>query len=394
MTALGRQTDQVWWTMTQAKQTAPLEGIKVLDFSTLLPGPLASLVLADAGAQVVKVERPGGEEMRRYPPIRKGRSVTFELLNRNKQSVVVDLKNEDQFRQLAPLVENCDVIVEQFRPGVMARLGLDYASVRKRNRGVIYCSITGYGQTGPMAKVAGHDLNYIAQTGLLSLASGPPAQPVVPPVLAADIAGGSYPALVNILLALYAREKTGEGAFLDIAMTDNLFMLMSWALAQVKSGGPGPVAGGELLTGGSPRYQLYRTRDGRLLATAPLEQAFWNNFCEALNLPHALRDDSNRPKETIDYIASLIVAHDATYWQSVFENRDCCCSVVETLEQALQNPHFAKRGLFASSEEGDLSSLETLPVCLVPQFSTRLSNGLVAPEPGQHNASLLNRVWE
>src|ERR1044071_8196940 len=209
----------------------PLSGLLVLDFTTLLPGPLATLMLAEAGAEVIKIERPGGEGMRRHPPMLDGESVPFALLNRGKRSLVLDLKNRDDHARLAPLIARADILVEQFRPGVMERLGLGYATVQRANPRIVYCSITGYGQSGPRAGEAGHDLNYIGNTGLLALNPGPAASPVVPPALVADIAGGTLPAVMNILLALRQRDRTGEGCHLDIAMTDGMFTFASHALA-------------------------------------------------------------------------------------------------------------------------------------------------------------------
>jgi len=201
----------------------PLEGILVLDFSTLLPGPMATLLLAEAGAEVVKVERPSGEEMRSYRPRWGRESVNFALLNRGKKSLALDLKSDEDRKKLAPLLARADVIVEQFRPGVMARLGLDYDDIARINPRVIYCSITGYGQDGPKRDVAGHDLNYIGDAGLLALSMGDAERPVVPPALIADIAGGAYPTVINVLLALQLRQKTGRGSYLDVAMAKNLF---------------------------------------------------------------------------------------------------------------------------------------------------------------------------
>ncbi|WP_244913960.1 CaiB/BaiF CoA transferase family protein, partial [Methylobacterium frigidaeris] len=228
----------------------PLEGILVLDFSTLLPGPLATLLLAEAGAEVVKVERPGrGDEMRTYEPKWGRDSVNFALLNRGKKSLAVDLKDPAERERIMPLVRRADVIVEQFRPGVMARLGLDYDSVRALNPKVVYCSVTGFGQTGPKRDVAAHDLNYIADTGLLALSMGPPEAAVVPPALIADIAAGAYPAVMNVLLALQARERNGEGCHLDVAMTDNLFPFMYWALGAGEAAGAWSGNGEDLVTG-------------------------------------------------------------------------------------------------------------------------------------------------
>ena len=213
----------------------PLEGVLVLDFSTLLPGPLATLWMVEAGARVIKIERPPhGDEMRSYTPRFGDTSVNFALLNAGKESIALDLRNEDDRARLMPLVQQADILVEQFRPGVMARLGLDYETLKKVNSRLIYCSITGYGQHGPKAGIAAHDLNYVADAGVLSL-----VKPQLPPVLLADIGGGSYPAMVNVLLALLQRGQTGEGSWLDIAMEDNIFPWLYWGLGNGFGRGPG-----------------------------------------------------------------------------------------------------------------------------------------------------------
>lgn len=214
-----------------------LEGLKVLDFSTLLPGPMASLFLAEAGADVIKVERPGqGEEMRSYEPKWGRDSINFAMLNRGKKSLALNLKDEADIKKIEPLLRFADVVIEQFRPGVMKRLGLGYEDVRAIKPDIIYCSISGYGQDGPNALRAGHDMNYIGDAGLLALSSGPSATPVVPPALIADIAGGTYPAVFNILMALLARNAGKGGAHLDISMADNLFPFMYWAMGDGQSG--------------------------------------------------------------------------------------------------------------------------------------------------------------
>ena len=196
----------------------PLAGITVLDFSTLLPGPLAGLILAEAGARVIKIERPGqGDEMRSLEPKLGADSVNFALLNRGKRSIAIDLKAEGARNRLLPLIREADVLLEQFRPGVMDRLGLGYEALSSENPRLIWCSITGYGQSGPKAQVAAHDLNYIAETGMLGLSAGSDGAPVIPPALIADIAGGAYPAVINILLALQQRAQTGQGCRLDVS---------------------------------------------------------------------------------------------------------------------------------------------------------------------------------
>lgn len=326
---------------------APLDGITVIDFSTLLPGPLATLILAEAGATVLKVERPGrGEDMRAYPPAFGRDSVNFALLNRGKRSIALDLKAPGAVDRLLPLIDTADVLVEQFRPGVMDRLGLGWDILQARNPRLVYCAITGFGQAGPKSQMAAHDLNYMAETGLLALAAGPDGAPVVPPALVADIAGGTYPAVINILLALAERQRTGRGRRLDIAMADNLFTFMYWAMGDGIAGGAWPRPGGARVTGGSARYRIYRTSDGAYIAAAPLEDRFWSVFCDVVGLPEADRDDRPDPEVTARVVARLIGTRSADQWRAAFAGRDCCCNVVASLSQAMADPHFVGRGLF------------------------------------------------
>jgi alpha-methylacyl-CoA racemase len=348
----------------------PLAGIKVIDFSTLLPGPLASLILAEAGAEVIKVERPGhGDELRGYEPRFGAASAGFALLNRGKRSIALDLKTSDAKARLMPLLRSADVLIEQFRPGVMDRLGLGFAALTAINPQLIYCSITGYGQSGPKSQIAAHDLNYLAETGLLHLTAAADGAPVVPPALIADIAGGSYPAALNILLALRERDATGRGCHLDIAMTDHLFPLMWWALGQGFAAGRWPRPGSELLTGGSPRFQIYRTADARFLAAAPLEQRFWERFAELIGLEATLRDDRRDPEATRTRVREIIRRRDASYWQARFAGEDVCCNVVISLEEAVRDPHFVGRGLFAGVlGDGAGRAIPALPVPLAPVF--------------------------
>jgi alpha-methylacyl-CoA racemase len=327
--------------------TQPLSGILVLDFTTLLPGPLATLMLAEAGAEVIKIERPGGEELRRHPPHIDGESAVYALLNRGKKSIVLDLKASDARARLAPLLARCDVVVEQFRPGVMARLGLGYDAVKTVNPRTVYCAITGYGQDGPRRDEAGHDLNYIAATGLLALAPGPADRPTVPPALIGDIGGGAMPAVINILLGLHRRDATGEGCYIDIAMTDAMFTFAWHALASGFAGHRFPAPGASRLTGGSPRYQLYPTRDGKLVACAALEQKFWLAFCAAIGLAAPLVDDRLDTAATITAVAAIIAGRTAREWEPVFAAADCCTTIVTDLERAVADPHFVGRGLFA-----------------------------------------------
>ena len=372
---------------------APLDGLLVLDFSTLLPGPLATLLLAEAGAEVIKIERPGrGEDLRHYEPKWGTDSVTFALLNRGKKSLALDLKDPADRAKLEPLLARADVLVEQFRPGVMARLGLDYESLSAINPGLVYCAITGYGQTGPKRLRAGHDLNYIGDAGLLSLASGPADRPVVPPGLIADIAGGAYPGVMNILLALKARDRSGKGCQLDVAMTENVLPFTFWALGQGQAHDRWPADGAEQLSGGSPRYKLYPTADGRLAAIAALEQKFWTAFCTAIDLEPAWRDDRRDPAGTAGRITEIIAARPASHWAQVFEQADCCCSIVQDLEQACEDPQIKARGtLDETLVNEDGGRIPALPVPIDPVLRARPGEPQSAPPLGHHNDEILSR---
>ncbi len=369
----------------------PLDGLLILDFSTLLPGPMATLLLAEAGAEVIKIERPGsGEDMRAYAPAWGRDGVNFAMLNRGKKSIALDLKNPEDRAKLEPLIRRADVLVEQFRPGVMKRLGLDYETVKQLNPKLIYCSITGYGQHGPKRDQAGHDLNYIGDTGMLGLSMGSPQQPVIPPALIADIAGGAYPSVMNILLALEERRRTGQGRLLDIAMADNLFPFLYWAMGSGMATGQWPGNGTDLVTGGTPRYRLYATKDQRMVAAAPIEQKFWEQFCTLIELPMALRDDSVDPTATTHAVAALIAAQDSGFWRARFEGKDCCASIVATMQEAMDDPHFKARGLFShplQNEQG--ASISALPVPIDAGFRAGSDTTLSSPQLAEHNKDYL-----
>lgn len=359
----------------------PLEGILVLDFSTLLPGPMATLLLAEAGAEVVKIERPTGEEMRSYRPKWGRESVNFALLNRGKKSLALDLKTPADRGRLEPLLARADIIVEQFRPGVMARLGLGYSDIEAKNPRVIYCSITGYGQDGPKRDVAGHDLNYIGDAGLLALSMGSTERPVVPPALIADIAGGAYPTVMNVLFALQQRARTGRGCYLDISMAGNLFPFAYWALGNGFAASMWPGNGTNRVTGGSPRYRLYPTSDAKVVAAAPLEQKFWDEFCDIIELDPALRDDARDPQATAQAVAAAIRTKSSEEWRKRFAGRDCCCSIVATLAEAVADPQFRARFKHVLVNETG-ARIPALPVPIAEEFRATAEEPRSAPALG------------
>ena len=367
--------------------TQPLKNILVLDFSTLLPGPMATLMLSEAGAEVVKFERPAtGEDARHTDPKIDGESTGFAVLNHGKRSVAIDLKSNDALDALRPLLEKADVLVEQFRPGVMERLGLGYEAVRAINPGIVYCSITGYGQTGPKATAAGHDLNYVGDAGVLSLSRGPDDQPTMPFGLVADIGGGTYPAVVNILLALMARQRSGEGEHLDIAMSEGAFTFAYWAHAQ------GVIARQEIdnadnrVTGGLARYRLYSAADGRQIAVGALEEKFWQAFCDVIGQPQEFRDDWSDPVACSAEVARRLGSQPSTHWEPLLTAADCCCSVVKTPAEAAADPHFTARGVFERRLNISGRDVPALPLPIAPQFRSPAGSAGRAAALGEDNA--------
>lgn len=371
----------------------PLTGIRVLDFTTMLPGPLATLMLVDAGASVVKIEPVvGGDRGRTNFPRDGEESIQFALLNRGKKSLALDLKSAEGRAAILRLAAEADVLVEQFRPGVMARLGLGWEALRKINPRLIYCSITGYGQTGPLANAPGHDVNYVALTGMLALSVGADGYPALPAGAAADVGGGSLPAVSNIFLALYHRHTTGKGCYLDIAMAENTLAWMPRALAPGMLGMPMPPASEGKHTGGSPRYAIYVAADDVPLAAAPIEVHFWKRFCDLLGLTAEERDDTADPLGVKARIQARIAAHDSAHWLALFDGEDVCVSRVQNATAALTDPHFVARGIWNRSLT--LHNGRTLPALPVP-----LSKELIDPKPsgypalGQHSADARD-LWE
>lgn len=348
----------------------PLAGVKVLDLSTLLPGPLATLMLAEAGADVVKLERPGrGDEMRSYEPKFGEASANYAVLNRGKRAFAVDFKDPVQRDRVLELAAEADVVMEQFRPGVADRLGLGYEAMRARNPRVVYCSITGYGPTGPKASHAGHDLNYLASSGLLGVVTDSKGSPNLPVSVLADIAAGTYPAVVNVLLALRTAERTGSGTHLQISMTHNLQTLAYGYIAAHQAGGSWPRPGAEQLTGGSPRYQIYPTADGRHVACAALEQKFWDRLVEIVGLEDKFQYDAGQEQAVIAALGSVFEAHPAQHWRDLLDGEDVCTVVVNTWEEAvdagLVDVDAPER---VSQPDNPAVSVPTLPSSLAPDL--------------------------
>lgn len=326
---------------------AALTGLKILDFSGLLPGPFATMYLADMGAEVIHIESPTRPDLvRLFAPYVFGQSAAHNYLNRNKQSIALDLKQAENIQLIYDKIQQFDIVLEQFRPGVMQRLGLDYATLSAIHPGLIYCSITGYGQTGDYKDKAGHDINYVALSGIAGHSgrkvSGPPALGIQ----VADIAGGSMHAMIAILAAVIERQKSGLGQYIDISMTDCVASLNSMAAAASLAGVPQHVES-ELLNGGH-FYDYYRTKDDRYLSIGSLEPQFMLGLAEALALPIVAEKAASTATEdrtaVKQAIAAVIEQHDLLYWQSYFAERDLCVEAVLSLDEALHSDLAMQRG--------------------------------------------------
>jgi crotonobetainyl-CoA:carnitine CoA-transferase CaiB-like acyl-CoA transferase len=333
----------------------PLDGIRVLDLTRLLPGAFATLMLAELGAEVIKIEDPrGGDPMRRLPPLVRGRGIYDLLLNRGKKSVALDLRANGSREVLDRLIARSDIVVESFRPGTARRLGVAGPDVRARFPRVIHCAITGYGQDGPYAERPGHDLNYVSVSGFL--AADRPNDRELPRMFIADIGAGAMSAVIGMLAALYSRERTGEGATLDVSMHDAaLYWVMIPAARDLVDGGAD--AQGELPTFGAHAcYNVYRTKDDRRIALGALEPKFWIAFCEAVGrgdlvTHHHDGHARDRGESAADDEAALIREVDAIFrtrtraeWLAFFEGHDVCLTPVNTPAEAFVDPHIQARG--------------------------------------------------
>jgi crotonobetainyl-CoA:carnitine CoA-transferase CaiB-like acyl-CoA transferase len=347
----------------------PLDGVRVLDLSRLLPGPYATLVLADLGADVVKVEDPqGGDSVRWMPPLAGEQSGFFHALNRNKRSLRLDLRHPEGAAAFRRLARRFDVVVESFRPGVMDRLGVGYQALADEHPGVILCSISGWGQGGPYRERAGHDIDYCAVAGVLAL-NGPPEGPLPLGVQVADVAGGSWPAVAGILAALVRRAATGEGAHVDVSMTDGALAMLALQLGAAAARGTPLRRAGEMLNGGSACYGVYRTRDGRFVALGALEPKFFQRFCEAAGRPdlsgRQFEEDGRGPRAEL---AALFASRTRDEWARLGAEHDACLAPVLEGDEPARDPQLRARGMFLSVEtpwEGKaMASLRT-PVRLV-----------------------------
>ncbi len=330
-----------------------LEGIRVLDLSRLLPGPYCTMLLADLGAEVIKIETPGlGDYMRIIPPFIQSpggvsTSTAFLMVNRNKKSVALNFRNPRGREVLARLVGQADVVLETFRPGAAERWGIGYEALRAINPRLVYCSLSGYGQTGPYQGRAGHDLNYLALAGVIAANGAPGGPPLPPAVQVSDLAGGML-AAISILAALVGRERTGQGQYLDVSLFD---AALSWAgtmLGAAFTAGA-PIAPGQMqLNGGMACYNVYATKDGLYLTIGAIEPHFWAAFCKAVERPDL--DTRAYEAAAIPEVAAIFARRTREEWLTLFEEIDACIEPVRDFAEVLDDPHARHRGLIDRME--------------------------------------------
>jgi alpha-methylacyl-CoA racemase len=330
-----------------------LDGLRVLDLSRLLPGGFCSLLLADFGADVIKVEDTGmGDYLRWAPPFYEGAersaaSAMFLSLNRGKRSIRVDLKSEAGREVLLRLARDADVLLESFRPGVMDRLGVGYETLREINPGLVYCAITGYGQDGPLRDRAGHDMNYLGRVGLLGLtgeADGPPVQAAAQ---IADIGGGALTAAFGILAALRARDRTGEGQFVDSSMADGALSWLAMVAARAFAEGAAPRRGGLELAGSLVCYRPYRCSDG-WVALGALEPKFWQAWCRGVGREDLVEKQFEKPgSEAHAEVEAVFAGRTRAEWEAFGAEHDCCLEPVLELDEALDSELVRARGMVA-----------------------------------------------
>jgi alpha-methylacyl-CoA racemase len=370
----------------------PLEGIRVLDLTRQAPGPYCTMLLGDLGADVIIVEEAPGAG-RRMEMGMSERAQAHWALNRNKRSVGLNLKEPRAQEAFLRMAEKADVVLEGFRPGVVKRLGVDYETVSGRNPRIIYCSLSGYGQTGPYAGLVGHDINYISIGGALGLIGTPGAPPAIPMNIIADFAGGGLYAAFSILAAVIARGQTGRGQNVDIAMSDGVTSLLAFPASQYFAAGLVPKPGVEMLNGGAPYYSVYETADGKWLSIGCIEPWFWSELCKALGCEDFIPQQMNREKhpETFEYLRKRFKEKTRDEWFEELRRRDICVGPVYSLDEVFEDPHVQARGMVTEVQHPEFGAVKQVGVG--PKFSeTPGAVRTTAPKRGEHTSDLLGEA--
>ena len=358
-----------------------LTHLKILDFSTLLPGPFATLMLADLGAEVLKVERPDKVDSWGVD----------QYLNRSKKSVALDLKRQESIDAVKNLVKEYDIVLEQFRPGVMERLGLGYEELKRINPQLIYCSLTGFGQTGPYKNRPGHDINYISIAGLSGYSGTKEGGPAKNGTQIADLAGGSMHAVIGILSAVIYRERTGEGQFIDISMTDCSFALNAISAPLNLQGGL-ELEPEKLVLNGGTFYDFYETKDGRYFSVGSLESPFRKVLCEAIGQPElfelSMKQDEESNMLFKRTVKQAFLAKSFDEWQSIFQDFEACVEPVLTFTEATNHPQLKARGMIIDVPDGKGNTQRQL-ACPIKTSVFTPDYKHVGLKPGHSNEEVL-----
>ena len=369
------------YNQNSSSRKGPLHNIKVIDFSTLLPGPYASAILVDLGAEVIRIESPTRIDLvKSLPPLVNGQSTIHLALNRGKKSVAIDLKSSEGLSLAKRLVGEADILLEQFRPGVMTRLGLDYEVLSELNPKLIYCSITGYGQTGVYSQKAGHDINYLALSGIASYSGRKGEGPRLSGVQIADLAGGSQPAVIAILAALFEREHTALGRYLDISMSDGALALNALTASAAAQSKNAPSYGDTFLNGGTI-YDYYQSSDGRWLSVGSLEPQFAQRLFDVLGHPEWLKESLQPPTQQAELkhrMTQVFASKSFNEWCEIFSQIDCCVEPVLSLKEALDHSVFQDRGIVKTEliEEDEFIYVASPLATIFPQTQLGLAHVL------------------
>lgn len=372
---------------------APLDGLRVLDLSRLMPGPLCTMILGDLGADVIKVEQPEiGDYARSAPPLLGNTGSAFLMLNRNKRSITLNLKKAEGQEILRKLAAKADVFVESYRPGVAERLGVGYPAISQVNERIIYCSISGFGQSGPYRDLVGHDLTYTAYSGAIGATGSKDGPPVIPAIQVSDIQAAMY-ATIAITAALYRREKAGKGEFIDISLMDaavaSMIMPMSFHLA-----GESTERGSSFLSGGAPFYNIYETADRKYVAIAPLEPKFWIELCSVLRLEKyqdkqlTSEAEANRIREDL---AGIFRQKTRDEWVKILKEREIPCAPIYDVREVLADPHVRSRKMIFEMETEAFGRLNQLATPIRVSHSP-LTARSPPPRLGEHTLQILQEL--
>ena len=374
--------------------SGPLDGLRVLDLTRLQPGNYATMIMGDLGADVVKVEEPGrGDYVRWTPPMLGEYSAAHAVLNRNKRSVSLNLKSPRGVELLLKLAADADVLIESFRPGVLDRLGAGYNTLKGINPGLIYAAITGYGQDGPLRDSVGHDINYIAVSGILGSTGSADGPPVLPSVQIADLSGAMM-AVIGVLAALWRKNRDGKGEFIDVSMLDVSLSWLALHLAPWLAGGAGLERGRGYLNGGYPFYRVYECADGKFISVGALEPQFWKALCEATGMEEFIAEQMAAP----DRLAEIHAAFEKTFasksrdeWVQALDGVEACVAPVNDFNEMRNDPQVKARGMIDSQEiagYGEFAQLG-IPLRLASNPGTLRRP---APGLGEHNEEIYGQV--